>query len=322
MGACPNSKRIRRIRARMRGELAVEPGKPCPRRGTIASCHGGERGVEFRGHTETGNNVAKLNDRAADRECRQQLRPLQRLSLVRQCCESAVHKALPVVGRPQDGISSEAAQIAQGQSEEATRSQRRRQRRQQAKRNRRCGAACKDRQRRVVVLDGIVVHLVLGREESHKEHGHAGEHRHEGRPAVGHTKAHWDEKQTECNAEGREGAQRRKHGEVGDPRQKHAKGWADHELHRRGGSLVALRRHQQEHDRGECYRQRATWPCGHDPEQRGTADGDERAPSIDQQPAANRARSAGTCDGQEEAGQTRRQAALGPRARAGCRPTT
>ena len=85
LGACPNSRRIHRIRAEMRGELLVEPGKPCPRPGNIASRHGGKCGVEFGGHTETGNNVAKLNDRAADRECRHQLRPLQRLSLVRQC---------------------------------------------------------------------------------------------------------------------------------------------------------------------------------------------------------------------------------------------
>ena len=37
-----------RLRVRQRGEVVVEPSKPCPRRGAVALRHCGERCVELR----------------------------------------------------------------------------------------------------------------------------------------------------------------------------------------------------------------------------------------------------------------------------------
>ena len=88
----------------------------------------------------------------ADRERRQQSRALQRLGLVRQCREPAVHAALPILQPRRLGGGCEAAQVAQGQREQAARPQCRRQRRQQAKRQRGDAAPDDDRQRGIVEI--------------------------------------------------------------------------------------------------------------------------------------------------------------------------
>ena len=55
-----------------------------------------------------------------------ELRLLQRLGLDRQCREAAADAPLPLPGARRQGIDREAAQIAQGESNQTTRSQCRR----------------------------------------------------------------------------------------------------------------------------------------------------------------------------------------------------
>ena len=119
--------------------------------------------------------MAKLDDLATDRERRHQLRALQRLRLIRQRREPAIHAALPIVGRPRDRTRRKAAQIAQRQREQPARAKCGRQRRQQAKRK--CAGAHpgNDRQSRVIELLCVVAHRVGGREKRHKECHHSGE---------------------------------------------------------------------------------------------------------------------------------------------------
>ena len=99
---------------------------------------------------------------------------------------------------------------------------------------------------------------------------------------MGHHGTHRDQKSTDGKAEGREGLSAGSTANLTIAANSDAKGCADHELHRAGVGLFGSRRKQQDHDRGEGYGRRAIWPCGHDPEKLGRADGDERAPSIDQ----------------------------------------
>ncbi len=67
-GACPKSEVRPWLCAGMRGEAAVEPGKPCPRHGAVALRHGGERRVELRAKTKQSDHAAKLHELAAHGE--------------------------------------------------------------------------------------------------------------------------------------------------------------------------------------------------------------------------------------------------------------
>ena len=124
-----------RLRAGTRGERLVEIGQavrsrsrcwPCATASSAAS-----RSVP---RSSLASDAAKLDDLGTDRERRHQLRALQRLRLIRQRREPAIHAALPIVGRPRDRTRREAAQIAQRQRQQPAGPKCGRQRRQQAKR--------------------------------------------------------------------------------------------------------------------------------------------------------------------------------------------
>ena len=107
---------------------------------------------------EPEGDMAKLDDLAPDRERRHQLRALQRCRLIRQRREPGVTCGPPNVGRR--GPHRQTTQVAQGQRQQPSRTECRRQRRNQAKRQCRRASTGNDRQRCVVELQGIVVHLI------------------------------------------------------------------------------------------------------------------------------------------------------------------
>ena len=156
---------------------SIEPVKPRDCDGAVSLRQGLERRVEIRLRPKLGRDVTEPDDLGADRQRRQELRALQRLGRVRQCREPAVDTAFPIARQPWDGTRREAAQIAQGQCQQPSRSECGRQRRQQAKCKRRGAAACDDRQRAVIELHGVVAHLVCGREQRHEIGRHGSKHR-------------------------------------------------------------------------------------------------------------------------------------------------
>src|ERR1700722_9504468 len=102
-----------------------ECGKPLIECGQLRGCSnavslrkGLERQVELRDQAQLRCEVAKADDVGPDRQCRQELRPLQRIGLVRQSREAAVHTVFPIVSWPLNGSRRVAAQVAQGQREQ------------------------------------------------------------------------------------------------------------------------------------------------------------------------------------------------------------
>ena len=85
---------------RPRGERIIEPGEIGGRDRNTASPQGFERRIQLRPQIHSPHNAPKLDDLAADRERRHQLRTLQRLRLIRQRREAAIHAALQIFGRP------------------------------------------------------------------------------------------------------------------------------------------------------------------------------------------------------------------------------
>lgn len=56
-----------------------------------------------------------MDDVSPDRQCRDELCPLQRFGLIRQSFEAAVDAAFPIVSRLLADAGGEATQVAQGQ---------------------------------------------------------------------------------------------------------------------------------------------------------------------------------------------------------------
>jgi len=130
----------------------------------VASRDGFERRIEGKAQIKLATEAAELDDLDAYRKCRDQLRSLHRLRLIRQHREPPIHASFPILGRPRDRLRREAAQIAQRQREQSTRAKCGRERRQQAKRKRRGPYTPNDRQRGIVKLSSVVAHEVGGRE--------------------------------------------------------------------------------------------------------------------------------------------------------------
>src|SRR4029077_14971007 len=135
-----------------RGQPMVELGKAFGGAQAAASCHGFKRRVEFNLHIESASDAAKPDYLGAGRQGGQELRTLYRRGFVRQCQEPARYTALPFLGRPRYSTHRQAAQVAQGQCQQATRPERRREGRQQAKGKRRGTTACDNRQGGIVEL--------------------------------------------------------------------------------------------------------------------------------------------------------------------------
>src|SRR5882724_8021753 len=78
-------------------ELAIELTQPrdCDRAVSLRERR--KRGVELHRRSTARSQVAQLDDLAADRQRREQLRALQRLGLVRQCRDPAVDALLPLL---------------------------------------------------------------------------------------------------------------------------------------------------------------------------------------------------------------------------------
>ena len=122
-----------------RDAVAVAQRRPAPRRAS------GQR--TSRCTTRRSRMISVPTASAAE-----ELRPLQRLGLLRQRREPAVDAALPVVAASVHRPARGAAGRAERQGEQPPRPQRRRQRRQQAEGQRRGAGAGDDRQRDVVEL--------------------------------------------------------------------------------------------------------------------------------------------------------------------------
>ena len=239
-----------------------------------------ERPVEFVAPADPAGDAAQPDDLAADRLSRQELYALQRRCLRGQCRKPPIRMPLPIVARARDAADYQAVQVAPGQRQQPARPERRRQWRKQTKRER-CGAqSADDRQRVVVELSGVVVHLVGQREKRHKISRHRGERY--GLPWLSHPDAGGNQDKAEREAETGEGFQPGQHRECDDRRENGCQAGADHEAHCCSVGLVGARREQDDPDRGKGDRRRAARPCGDDPEQLGRTDHDKGAPCVDQ----------------------------------------
>ena len=156
-----------------------------------------------------GSDPAKMDDLGPDRQRRHELRALQRLGLRRATPRAGCTCGLPNLPAARWAADREAAQIAQGQSQQPAGPKCRRQRRQQPKRQRRNAAADDDRQRGIVELQRVVGHLVGRREQRHEVGCQSGKHR--GLPGLGHQRAQRDQKQAHHQAEADEGLHLRQH---------------------------------------------------------------------------------------------------------------
>src|SRR5215467_10587218 len=87
--------RAKNCRAGSRREYLVDQSEPLDRDRTLALREGFECAVEGGLQFEPGGDMTKLDELAADRERRHQLRAQQRLRLIRQRREAAKHAALP-----------------------------------------------------------------------------------------------------------------------------------------------------------------------------------------------------------------------------------
>src|SRR5258705_7039149 len=134
-----------------------------------------ECGVELRGRPKVRSYLAKADDFGADGKRCKQLCALQWRCLIWQRCEPAVKAALPIIRCRKHGSDREATQVTGGKGEKATHSNGRRQRRQQQKCQRCHAAAYDDGKRGIVILCGVVVHLVGGREERVEVERHGGQ---------------------------------------------------------------------------------------------------------------------------------------------------
>ena len=72
--ACPKRGGCRRLPVGWRGEPAIEMPQPCDRARAVSVREGGERRIERSRHAEVRRGMAKMDDRAADRQGRQQPR--------------------------------------------------------------------------------------------------------------------------------------------------------------------------------------------------------------------------------------------------------
>ena len=106
------------------GKAAVELMQPRDCDYAVSLRDGIERSVKLHGRAKAWSHVAKLDDLAADGQGRQQSRALQRLGLVRQSRKPAVHAAIPIFRCQSQAGGREAAQVAQGEGEQAARAQR------------------------------------------------------------------------------------------------------------------------------------------------------------------------------------------------------
>src|ERR1700756_2886520 len=157
-----------------RGEPVVELMQLRDRLSAVSERDVVKCGVGLRGRPKVRSHLAKADDLGADGKRCKQLCTLQWLCLIRQRYEPAVNAALPMVRCRKHGSDREATQVTGGQGEKATRSKDRRQRRQQPKCQRCHAAAYDDCKRGIVILCGVVVHLVGGREERNEVECHGG----------------------------------------------------------------------------------------------------------------------------------------------------
>src|SRR5258708_6193962 len=195
-----------------RGESVVELTQLRDRFSAVAERDVIECGVELRGRPKVRSYLAKADDLGTDGKRCKQLRALQWRCLIWQRREPAVKAALPMVRSRKHGSDREVTQVAGGQGEKATHSKGRRQRRQQAKCQRCHAAAYDDCKRGIVILYGVVVHLVGGREERVEVERHGGQDGgHYWLTAPGHRKTRRQEERTPSGAKRREPFQRRPH---------------------------------------------------------------------------------------------------------------
>src|SRR5260370_26837575 len=103
-----------RLRAGRRSDVIGEARKPCPCERAIALRQGGECKIEVCADSEQWGDAAKLDHHAAYGERREKLSSLQRLGVVRQCRDPAVHAALPVLQPPQ-GVAREPSKLPPGE---------------------------------------------------------------------------------------------------------------------------------------------------------------------------------------------------------------
>src|SRR6476661_11262961 len=157
-----------------RGESVVELTQLRDRFSAVSERDVIECGVQLRGRSKVRSHLAKADDLGADGKRCKQLRALQWRCLIWQRYEPTVNAALPIVRCRKNGSDREATQATGGQGEEATHSKGRRQWRQQPKCKRRHAAAYDDCKRGIVILYGVVVHLVGGREERIEVERHGG----------------------------------------------------------------------------------------------------------------------------------------------------
>src|SRR5260370_1077753 len=195
-----------------RGESVVELTQLRDRFGAVSERDVIECGVELSSRPKVRSHLAKADDLGADGKRCKQLCALQWRCLIWERCEPGVNAALPIVRCRKKGRDREAKQATGGQGEKATHSKGRRQRRQQAKCQRCHAAAYDDCKRGIVILCGVVVHLVGGREERVEVERHGGQDGgHYWLTARGHCKAGRQEEENQSGAKGRERLQRWQH---------------------------------------------------------------------------------------------------------------
>ena len=110
-------KRLPQAGVGKRSQTLIELRKSCPRCGDIRTREIRKRRTKLRVQAKSRQDPAQVDDLGPDRQRRYELRALQRLGLVGQHREPAVHAAFPIFPDPL-GTDREAAQIAQGKSEQ------------------------------------------------------------------------------------------------------------------------------------------------------------------------------------------------------------
>src|SRR5258708_34871501 len=156
------------------GELVVELTQLRDRFSAVSERDVIECGVEVRWRPQARSDLAKADDLGADGKGCKQLCALQRRCLIWRRGEPAVKAALPIVQCRKHGSGREVTQVTGGRGEKATYPKGRRHRRQQQKCQRCHAATYDDGKRGIVILCGVVVHLVGGREERVEVERHGG----------------------------------------------------------------------------------------------------------------------------------------------------
>jgi hypothetical protein len=95
--------------------MVVDQGKSLSRGRAVAFRQSNERRPDVRAQTKPTADTVEMNDLGTHEERGQELRALQRLSVIRQDPEPTVHMAFPIFRRSQSRLRCEAALIAQGQ---------------------------------------------------------------------------------------------------------------------------------------------------------------------------------------------------------------